>query len=111
MPELSYSQQLTLGRMISDSKHPDTIDAFLAANNFTDDDIANYYFEANLRRSHLLACYRMKRNIRLIGVGIVAYSAVIPFIGGFIGGPILISVGMAAYGIGLIITGSFTIFQ
>ena len=107
MPELSVSQRSSLNRMISDRRHPDAIDAYLVERGFTDTDIAGFYAESNLRRGHLLSCYRMKRNVRLIGVALLAFSAAVPIFGG----PFLLSITMVVYGIALIATGSLTVFQ
>lgn len=107
MPELSVSQQSSIGRMISDRKHPDAIDAYLTERGFSDSEIADFYTESNLRRGHLLACYRMKRNVRLIGVALLTFSAAVPLFGG----PLLVSITMVVYGIALIATGSLTVYQ
>ncbi|MCC9656707.1 hypothetical protein [Rhodopirellula halodulae] len=107
MPELSASQRSSIRRMISDRRHPDTIDAYLVQRGFSDSDIANYYSESNLRRSHLLACYLMKRTVRLIGVALLAFSAAVPLFGG----PLLVSITIVDYGIALIATGSLTVYE
>ena len=93
--------------MISDRKHPDAIDAYLNERGFSESEIADFYTESNLRRCHLLACYRMKRNVRLIGVALLAFSAAVPLIGG----PLLVSITIVVYGIALIVTGSLTVYQ
>ena len=68
MPELSVSQQVKLRKLFADRRHPDEIGSFLTSLGFSDADIAEFYAEENLRRSHLLDCYRMKRNVRLVGL-------------------------------------------
>jgi hypothetical protein len=110
MRELSVSEQSRLRALVAARQHPDRIEAYLKELAFSTNDIEQVYTAANLRRSHLLACYRMKRNVRLIG-GLVILSAVSVPIFDASGTTIVISLGLLVYGIALAITGSMTVYQ
>lgn len=107
MPHLSVSQQTRLRQLIADRRHPDAIDAFLASQGLTEMDIALLYGEYNLRRDHLLDCYRMKRNVRFVGVAMLAVALGIHQFGG----PLVVHLGLAVYAIAIIVTGSLTVYQ
>jgi hypothetical protein len=107
MPELSVSQQTKLRKMLIDRQHPDQIDAFLVSHGFSAADISEFYSEANLRRSHLLDCYRMKRNARLVGFAILFGAVAVPVFGG----SLVLSVGLVVYAIAIVATGSFLVYR
>lgn len=96
--------------MISARWHPDRIEAYLTERGCSAADIEQIYSHYNLRRTHLLAEYRSRRNLRIVGVLIVVGSIGIPLINS--GGTVLVvSLGLIAYGIALAITGSLTVYQ
>jgi hypothetical protein len=73
-------------------------------------ELDDIYAGLNLRRSHLLDCYKMKRNVRVIGVLVVCASVSIPIISTG-QTTILVSIGLLVYGVALAITGSLTVYQ
>ena len=93
-------------RMIQDRLHPDVIDGYLTQCGYGPQEIDEIYTDMNLRRRHLLDCYRMKRNVRFIGVLIVLISCVTVFLprGG------LVSIALFAYGSYMAATGSMLIY-
>ena len=93
--------------MIADRKHPDLLDAYLNECGFSAAEVEKYYVESNLRRKHLIDCYRMKRNVRLIGVALLVFSIVAPMFGG----PLVVSIPILVYAVALIATGSLTVYQ
>jgi hypothetical protein len=107
MPDLSVSQQARLRQMIADRRHPDVIDSFLASHGFSEAEIGQFYTETKLRRSHLLDCYRMKRNVRLVGEAILCGAIGIAVFGG----SWLLSVGLIVYAIAIIATGSLMVYR
>jgi len=96
--------------MISGRRHPDRIEAYLAECGCSPEEIEGVFDEFNVRRKQLLAAYRMKRNVRIVGVLIVVGSIGIPLIssGGTV---IVVSLGLVAYGIAMTLTGSLTILS
>lgn len=107
MPELSVSQQTKVRQMIVDRRHPDQIEEYLASLGFSAEDIDEFYRETNKRRSHLLDCYRMKRNVRLVGVAILFGALAVPVLGG----SWILSVGLIVYAVAIIATGSLLVYQ
>ena len=110
LKELTVSEQSRLRSMISARQHPDRIEAYLAERGYSATEIEEIFAESNVRRSHLLDCYRMKRNVRIIGGVIVLGSFSIPVFNSS-GTVILVSLGLLVYGIALVITGSLTVYQ
>lgn len=96
--------------MITDRVHPDKVDAYLKSCGIDYSQLEGAYAALNLRRLHLLDCYRMKRNVRIIGVLVVIISLGIP---GVLGEQkaVVISLGLMVYGIALAVTGNLTIRQ
>jgi len=110
MKELTVSQQIRLRTMVSTRQHPDRIETYLAECGCSAAEIEDIFEESNIRRSHLLDCYRMKRNVRIIG-GLIALGSVsIPAFDAS-GIVILVSLGSLAYGIAIAVTGSLTVYQ
>ena len=110
MKELTTSQQSRLRAMITAGRHPDRIDAYLAEQGLSAAEMDDVLSEANIRRSHLLACYRMKRNVRIIGGLVILCSIGIPAFDSS-GAVVLVSLGLLVYGVALMITGSLTVYQ
>jgi len=108
--ELTISQQSQLRTLIANRAHPDAIDRFLTGCGIPESELSDAYEDLNIRRRHLLDCYKMKRNVRLIGVLIIVSSIVIPFVSA---GQtmILVSIGLLLYGLALAITGNRMVLQ
>jgi hypothetical protein len=110
MKELTVSERSRLRSMMSARQHPDRIEAYLAEHGYSPAEIEEVFAELNVRRSHLLDCYRMKRNVRIVGVLLIVGSVCFPVFNSS-GTVILVSLGLLVYGIALAITGSFTVYQ
>lgn len=105
---LSESQRMRLRELLRKAIHPDKVDEFLMGCGALREQLEQAYDDLNLRRSHLLDCYRMKRNVRLVGSVILLVMAVMTFAShGSI--PVVISVGLIVYGIALIVTGDLKV--
>jgi hypothetical protein len=109
-PQLSVSQQARLWQMVTDRVHPDKIDAYLFKCGVDRSQLDTLYSDLNLRRSHLLACYKMKRNVRGIGVLVMLFAIGIPVLLGE-QSAVIISIGLLVYGSALAITGHLTVFR
>ncbi len=96
--------------MIGNRSHPDQIDRFLIQCGIPESELDEFYAGRNLRRSHLLACNKMKRNVRVIGALLICISIGIPVIS-FGQATILVSLGLLGYGVALAITGNLTVYQ
>jgi hypothetical protein len=96
--------------MISARRHPGRIEAYLAEQGYAPNEIEEIFAKTNLRRSHLLDCYRMKRNVRIVGCLFILGSLGIPVFSSS-GTVVLVSLGLLVYGIALTITGSLTVYQ
>jgi hypothetical protein len=108
--ELSISQQSRLRALIAGRAHPDRIDGFLTQCGIPESELDDFYIGLNMRRSHLLDRYKMKRNVRVIGALVICTSISIPVISAG-QTTILVSLGLLVYGVALAITGSLTVFR
>ena len=105
---ISESQQLRLREMVRKSIHPARIDELLIACGALSEQLEHTYGELNLRRSHLLDRYRMNRNVRIVGAIIVLCVAGLAFVNrGQV--PVVISLGLIAYGLALVISGNLKV--
>lgn len=110
MPELSVGEQSRLRTMIGSRTHPDQIENYLTERGYSKTDIDKLYADANIRRYHLFDCYRMKRNVKLVGCLLVFIAVAMSL---FVQGSnsLVISLGLLAYGAAMVITGSLTVYR
>lgn len=103
--QLSIAQQSRLRTLIRQRAHPVRIDDFLKSCGVDEAALDGAYAELNLRRSHVLACYKMKRNARWVGALVILASVAVPVLGD---GQmvIMISLGLFVYGVVLVVTGN-----
>ena len=109
-PKLTIAQQSRLRTLLGKRSHPERIDAFLKECGIEEADVDDAYAALNLRRTYLLDRYKMKRNVRVIGLLVMLISSGIPAFGGG-QTTILVSIGLLTYGLALAITGSLTVYQ
>lgn len=109
MRELSQAELSRIRRMVADRCHPQKIDDYLTELGYTTEQIDQIYYQLNYRWSHQLSCYRMKQNVRFIGVIIALSSVAVSSIGG--GLVIVFSFSGLVYGIAVAITGNLTVVE
>jgi hypothetical protein len=108
--ELSVVEQGRVRSMVTQRQHPDRIDAYLQQRGIPNAEIPDVYTALNLRRSHLLDCYRMKRNVRIVGLLMIAGSVSVPVFHAT-QASIVVSLGLLVYGIALAVTGNLIVYQ
>ncbi len=105
---MSASQQMQLRELLRRSSHPRVVDDFLIRCGLLREQLEQAYDDLNLRRSHLLERYRMKRHVQWVGACIVLLVVGIGVIHqGQVS--IILSGGLIAYGIALIVTGNLKV--
>jgi hypothetical protein len=108
--ELTAAEESQLRWLISARRHPERIEEFLAECGCSPAEIEEFFKQRTMRRSRLLADYRMKRNVRIVGVLIVLLATVPPFRAS--GGTIIgVSLGLLGIGVWMALTGSLTLHQ
>jgi len=98
MREFTVSEQSGLRSMIAARQHPDRIEAYLAERGYSPAEMEDVFSKFNVRRPHLLTCYRMMRNLRIIG-GLLILGSVSSPVFNSPGTVILVSLGLLVYGV------------